>query len=178
MRWGLSFFLLFGFRLFSQNVFEFNNNLFDNSNSNALSLVYSCGAGVGNYCNHCNINGSPDSYCFNSGEGFLFTNNNYISNEYTISLIFKIDNINGYRRLIDFSNGNLDEGIYNLSSALNFYPNGNILTSAFNSSSLTCLTLTRSNTGIISIYLNGYFVSSYNDIGNIYKPINSFSPIL
>src|SRR5581483_4712292 len=41
---------------------------------------------------------------------------------YSIEMLFSIDSTSGYRKLLDFKNRSSDDGLYNLDTALNFYP--------------------------------------------------------
>lgn len=103
---------------------------------------------------------------FNDGEGDLYK-------DYTISLYFRLNPYLGsWARLIDFSDGKSDAGIYRLSNGLNFYPNGDVGNGLLGNShaEYTLLTLSRNNTnGIITVYINGVKASTYNDIKGLYK---------
>ena len=44
------------------------------------------------------------------------------TNNYSIAVQFRLENVDGYRRLVDFSTGATDRGLYDLSGQLNFYP--------------------------------------------------------
>lgn len=89
---------------------------------------------------------------FNDGVGELY-------NDYTISLYFRLNPyLGGWARLIDFSDGESDAGIYRLSNGLNFYPNGNVGNDLLSNShaEYTYLTLSRNSaTNIITVYING-----------------------
>jgi Concanavalin A-like lectin/glucanases superfamily len=41
---------------------------------------------------------------------------------YSIAIQFRLENVDGYRRLVDFSTGTTDRGLYNLNGQLNYYP--------------------------------------------------------
>lgn len=103
---------------------------------------------------------------FNDGEGDLYK-------DYTISLYFRLNPYLGsWARLIDFSDGKSDAGIYRLSNGLNFYPNGDVGNGLLGNSheEYTLLTLSRNNAnGIITVYINGVKASTYNDIKGLYK---------
>jgi hypothetical protein len=43
------------------------------------------------------------------------------SSTYSIEMLFTIDNNSGYRKLLDFNNRTMDEGLYNLDGTLQFY---------------------------------------------------------
>lgn len=114
-----------------------------------------------------------------------------IGQTYTVQLYVKITNFNQYwTRLIDFSNGIDDNGIYftntgtpppATSRCLNFYPNGNFgVCPFFNDSTYYFLTITRNAiTKLVEIYVNDQLFTSYNDASNFYvstagKPIFLF----
>ena len=103
---------------------------------------------------------------FNDGLGELYE-------DYTISMYFRLNPyLGGYARLIDFSDGRSDAGIYRLSNGLNFYPNGDVGSGLLSNShaEYTLLTLTRnSKTNIITVYINGAKASTYNDSQQLYK---------
>jgi len=103
---------------------------------------------------------------FNDGIGELYE-------DYTISLYFRLNPYLGsWARLIDFSDGKLDAGIYRLADGLNFYPNGNVGNGLLSNSheEYTLLTLSRdSKTNIITVYINGKKASTYNDSQGLYK---------
>jgi hypothetical protein len=44
------------------------------------------------------------------------------TNSYSIAILFRLETVDGYRRLVDFSTGTTDRGLYNLNGQLNFYP--------------------------------------------------------
>jgi Concanavalin A-like lectin/glucanases superfamily len=41
---------------------------------------------------------------------------------YSIAIQFRLENVDGYRRLVDFSTGTTDRGLYDLNGQLNYYP--------------------------------------------------------
>lgn len=98
---------------------------------------------------------------FNAGDA-----SNY--QDYSISMLFKFEySGNGYGRIIDFSNGTKDAGIYRYGGYnLNFYPNGNVAPDAFKGydDKYVLLTLTRSREGFINVYFNRkHIVKNYDD---------------
>ncbi len=126
------------------------------------------------------------------GWGLKYLNNTgVITQTYTVQLYVKITNFNQFwTRLIDFSNGVDDNGIYftntgtpppTTSRCLNFYPNGNFgICPFFNDSTYYFLTITRNaSTKLIDIYVNDQLFTSYNDASNFYvsmtgKPVFLF----
>lgn len=137
-----------------------------------------------------NVNRTVYRNNLNWGLKYLNTNG-IIGSTYTIQMYIKVVNFNkSYTRIIDFSDGFDDNGIYftnvgtlPLSSqrCLNFYPNGNFGTCPFfNNSTYYLLTFTRNDTTkLIDIYVNDQRFTSYNDaddfyIGKMDKPIHIF----
>lgn len=108
--------------------------------------------------------------------GLMYPNTSgTVTNTYTIHLYVKTT-VWGptWTRIIDFSNGNADAGIYfrtnGVDRCLNFYPNGNVGTCPyFNNTTYYLLTFTRNGaTGIIDVYVNNTLFTSYNDASNTY----------
>jgi gliding motility-associated-like protein len=126
----------------------------------------------------------------NWGLKYLNTNG-VIRKTYTVQLYLKVVNFNNfYTRIIDFSDGVEDDGIYftnyNLTPAtnnrcLNFYPNGNFgICPFFNDSTYYLLTFTRNDaTKLIDIYVNNQIFTSFNDAADFYtgaigRPVHIF----
>ncbi len=112
-------------------------------------------------------------YNFRQKTGLKY-NNGFGSNfdDYTITVIIKFNAVvtNTYYRVIDFSNGASDNGIYAYGNNLNFYPTGNVSNNVFNSSQFTFLTITRDGaTKQIKVYVNDNLVTTYNDTNDYYK---------
>ncbi len=89
--------------------------------------------------------------------------------EYSITMLAKLDTLGSWKRWLDFSDGTLDSGIYALNNDLNFYPNGNVFTSAFAAGKYSLITLTRSSSGTISVYIGATKAATYNDAAGLYK---------
>ncbi len=104
---------------------------------------------------------------YNNGSGSNF-------DDYTITIIIKFNTIvgNEYNRIIDFSNGVNDAGIYARGNNLNFYTTASntVATGVFNSGQFTFLTLTRDATSkVIRVYVNDNLVTTYTDSSDLYK---------
>lgn len=102
-----------------------------------------------------------------------------ITNTYTIHLYVKNVNFGNrtWSRIIDFSNGTQDAGIYyktfgtaSSNRCLDFFPNGVVGTCPyFDNTTYYLLTFTRNGvTGIIDVYVNNTLFTSYNDIAGKY----------
>ena len=114
-----------------------------------------------------------------------------ISSTYTVQMYLRVTNFNKfYTRIIDFSDGVQDNGLYFTNyytpppitdRCLNFYPNGNFGTCPyFNNNIYYLLTITRNDlTKFLDIYVNNRLFTSYYDVANFYvgipgKPIHIF----
>ena len=117
-------------------------------------------------------------YHSNLNYGLSYLNKDgVISEDYTIQLYVKNTNWgSGRTRIIDFSNGQKDEGIYFKSAAgnsgrcLEFDPGGTAGTCPnFDDKTYYLLTLTRNSaTGIVSLYADGALFATYADVDKKY----------
>ncbi len=182
----LSLLLLCSVSLSSQPLQEyfFNNNLTGTGGGGTLTELLSYAAIAGGFGTDsiittnglCSIS---TAYCFNAGEGFSYPNNS-ITGSYSINLFFKFKTLGGWSRIIDFSNSATDAGFYLLNDCLNFYPNGNVGACPYFQPNIYYLfTFVRDGaTNVISVYVNGTLFGTYNDVGNIYSPATSTTPII
>lgn len=85
---------------------------------------------------------------------------------YSIDFAMALDNIDGYRRLVDFKDLSSDTGLYVLSGGLNFY---NVTTgpAAFAVQELARVTITRDAGGMFAGYVNGVLQISFADTGGL-----------
>jgi len=117
-------------------------------------------------------------YHNNLNWGLMYPNTTgEITDNYTIQMYIKVTEWGKINtRLIDFSNGQRDQGIYfqtkNGSSehCIDAYPYGIAgICSNFDSSTYYLLTFTRNGkTGILDVYVDNTLVASFNDSGGIY----------
>lgn len=162
----------------------FNNNFNGTAGGGALTEVLACGAGLGSFGTQtitttAGFCSNTTAFCFNDGGGLSYPNNS-ITSQYTINLFCKFNALSGYTRVIDFSNGASDAGIYLLNDCLNLFPNGTIGPCPYFLPNLYYLfTFVRDGaTNTISVYVNGTFFSSYVDATNLYRPATSTTPII
>ena len=106
-----------------------------------------------------------------------------IAKTYTVQMYIKVTNFNMfYTRIIDFSNGTADNGIYftnyntpppNDNRCLNFYPYGNYGPCPFfNNHTYYLLTITRNDqTKKIEIYVNDDLFTTYLDVDDFYTSV-------
>ncbi|HLP19521.1 MAG TPA: LamG-like jellyroll fold domain-containing protein, partial [Chitinophagales bacterium] len=164
--------------------YYFNNTFAGTGGGGTLTEALACSAQPGAFGTDsintdnglCSV---ADVFCFNAGGGFSYPNNS-ITGSYSINVLFKLNVLSGYSRIIDFSNSSADAGFYLLNNCLNFYPNGNVGTCPYFQPNIYYLfTFVRDgNTNVISVYVNGVLFASYTDTGNIYKPATSSTPII
>ncbi len=162
----------------------FNNNFNGTAGGGTLTEVLACSAGLGSFgtqtittsAGFCSYS---TAFCFNDGAGLSYPNN-AITSQYTINLFCKFNALSGYTRIIDFSNGASDNGIYLLNDCLNLFPNGTIGPCPyFNPNIYYLFTFVRDATNnTISVYVNGTFFSSYVDATNMYRPATVTTPII
>ena len=149
-----------------------------------MTEVLACGAGLGSFgtqsvTTSAGFCSNSTAFCFNDGGGLSYPNNS-ITSQYTINLFCKFNVLSGYTRIIDFSNGASDNGIYLLNNCLNLFPNGTVGPCPyFNPNLYYLFTFVRDGaTNTISVYVNGTFFSSYVDATNMYRPATISTPII
>ena len=171
------------------HVYFFNSNFNEAGGGPALTELLSCNATQGSFVQEtittsagsCANGAAANTFHFNAGGGLQYPNtDNFISTTYTIQVFFKFSQeLNGYSRIIDFSNSTADAGIYLLGKCLNFYPSGNIGTTCpFEINKYYLVSFSRNGTtGIISVYVNGELFTSFSDVNNLYR-LPSSTPLI
>jgi gliding motility-associated-like protein len=103
-----------------------------------------------------------------------------ITTTYTIHIYLRATTWSGalWARIIDFSDGLSDNGIYfkkqtpSPDRCIDFYPNGIVGTCPyFNTTTWYLLTFTRSMTGNMYVYVNNALFASYNDASGTYTSV-------
>jgi hypothetical protein len=83
---------------------------------------------------------------------------------YSILMDFSFDTLAGFRKILDFKNLASDNGLYNLSTALNYFNFTTGPTGAFTPGTLARVIITRdSGTGLVTGYVNGVQQISFTD---------------
>lgn len=91
---------------------------------------------------------------------------------YTIVLRFRLDNTDGWRRLVDFKHGTDDSGLYVLNGTLQLYPYQQGPDGALQPDTYATVALTRDASGTVVGYVNGVQQFSVDDSGNQYGVID------
>ncbi len=89
------------------------------------------------------------------------------SSEYTIELLFRLDLLTGYRKIIDFKNGTADDGLYVLDGCLTFYPKQQQALNAIRTDTYVQVVLTRDSTDRVVGYVNGIRQFAFADRGGL-----------
>lgn len=202
-------FILFGFLLLACNAlfaqvykYNFNNNLTEAGGLGpTLTEVLDCGATAGSYSSQtittaggpCGT-GAKTVFDFNAGGGLSFSNAaSLIGGNYTINILFKFDvvpgGIGGYQRILDFSNGANDDGLYANGNCLTignqeFTPGANYVLVAPSCPVLTAgtyilITVVRDGgTGDVKVYTDGNLYATFTDVASTYLPATATTPIV
>lgn len=90
------------------------------------------------------------------------------ASEYTLDMTFKLDDLAGWRKVVDFSNRTSDAGLYLYWDQLSFATDSNVFSTTTTAGSTvgTRITLTRDGTGLVNAYVNGALQLSFNDAAN------------
>lgn len=109
-------------------------------------------------------------YTFGANQG-LTVSGAVQASVYTIDLVFSFDDVNGYRRLIDFMDQTSDTGLYVLSGDLNFFNEVTGSGAPFVAQQPSRLTVTRDADGVFVGYVNGVQHIAFAD----FNPLAVFS---
>jgi hypothetical protein len=110
-------------------------------------------------------------YTFAAGQGPNVSNALSNTGEYSIEMVFRIDDISGYRNLINFNNRTGDNALYSLNGRLNFYQTsgGSSTTDDLVNGQTYRLVVTRNaTTKLTTAYLNGVQKVQVTDNSNFY----------
>jgi hypothetical protein len=91
----------------------------------------------------------------------------------------QIDTTSGYRKLIDFKNLTADAGLYNLNTALNFFPVATGPSNAFETTKEHEVVITRDGvSGAFVGYVDGLPQLSFNDLVSLYATFSGPNNII
>jgi Concanavalin A-like lectin/glucanases superfamily len=85
------------------------------------------------------------------------------SSEYTIEILFRLDFIAGYRKIIDFKNAAADDGLYIQDGCLTFFPRKLKANTSIGPDSYVQVVLTRDAADRVVGYVNGVRQFAFND---------------
>lgn len=100
-------------------------------------------------------------YSFGANQG-LSVSGAVGASVYTIDFSVALDNVLGYRRLVDFQDLGSDTGLYVLNQTLDFYPVANG-SPVLNAGELARITVTRDAAGVFTGYVNGVQQLQFTD---------------
>ena len=107
---------------------------------------------------------NPTSYSFAAGQGLSLSSGLPSAGNYSIVADFSFATTSGYRKIVDFKTQTADAGLYNLSTALNFYPVTTGASGSFASNVQLSLAFTRdSATNKVTGYVNGLQKITFTD---------------
>jgi hypothetical protein len=128
--------------------FRLDGNL-NNSAGGALTLTNNNGGVLG-----------ANGISFGRGQG-PDINGFSTPSAYSVETRFSFQNTSGYRRVLDFSNGTDDRGLYILNNSVNFYP---IATGGtFSPNTLQTLVFTRNAAGNAAAYVDGALAINFTN---------------
>jgi hypothetical protein len=146
----------------------------------ALTDLISPGQTCPAYCNafaNETVQGNSQTVLqFPQGNGLaLQSTTSVLSNNgvYSIAVLARFDNVNGYTRVSDFKHGTSDNGLYLLSKGLTFFPYGGTGPGTLANGVYALLVLTRDGSGTLNGYVNGLQVFTQDDSSNAYGVIDS-----
>ena len=96
------------------------------------------------------------------------------NDSYSIAVQFRLQDVTGYRRLVDFSTSSSDRGLYDLSGQLNFYPiaTGGSSPPPIPANTYVHVVLTRDAAGQVTGYVDGDRQIGFADAGGdaVFQP--------
>ena len=84
---------------------------------------------------------------------------------YTIEVLFRLDLLSGYRKIIDFKDGATDDGLYLQDGCLTFFPRDLSGTTSIGTDTYVQVVLTRDGAGRVVGYVNGVRQFGFHDRG-------------
>jgi hypothetical protein len=110
---------------------------------------------------------SATGYSFGANQGLNLSSALSNSGDYSILMDFSFSDLTGYRKILDFQDRTSDNGLYNLNTALDFYPvaGGSPI---FSPNVLARVVLTRdAGTNAVTGYFNGAQQLTFNDSSSL-----------
>jgi len=108
---------------------------------------------------------------FGGGRGLALAPTTRIigSSRYTIEILFRFDLVAGYRKIIDFSGGGADAGLYLLDGCLTFFPKQQDALTKIDRDTYVQVVLTRDAADRVVGYVNGVRQFAFDDRGGLAK---------
>lgn len=141
----------------AQRIYELNNSF---AETNGGTAMVTGGGTLGS-----------TGYTFAAGQGPSVSNALANTGEYSIEMVFRINDISGYRSLINFKDRGADEALYSQNGRLIFYnvPGGSSTTDDLVNGQTYRLIVTRNaTTKLTTAYLNGVQKVQVTDNSNFY----------
>lgn len=164
----LLIFLFFSYFLLAQNTvtYDLNNSLA--AKENGFADLQPIGDGQFEDDTFEELNSlTRITYEFEKGSGLLFdnaSNNNFFSNNYSIEIYFRFEELASWKRIIDYKNRTSDWGLYAKDGRINFY---NITTSPdapLAANEYAHVVVTRNGTTKdYKVYVDGSLISEFTD---------------
>lgn len=85
------------------------------------------------------------------------------SDEYTIEILFRLDDVSGYRKIVDLKNGHSDNGLYVLDGCLTFFPRTNRPSTRIEPDTYVQVVLTRGASDAVVAYVDGISQLVFDD---------------
>lgn len=102
---------------------------------------------------------------FNSGLSFDNAASDFIDETYSIELLFKFENLSGWKRIIDYKNRTSDTGVYIKDGKVSFYNEVIDPEVSFSANEYAHFIITRNSADnkLLSMYVNGQMINSFVD---------------
>ena len=108
------------------------------------------------------------SYSFAANQGLTLTNGFANNANYSVEMQFSFTETSGYRKILDFKNLTSDNGLYNFSTNLSFYPVQTGSGAKITAGTIVNVILTRDGTtNFVTGYVNGGQEFTFNDSGSL-----------
>jgi hypothetical protein len=109
-----------------------------------------------------------------AGTGLSLATNGVIPNDsYTIVMLMKFRNVNGYRRILDFKNGTDDSGLYDINGQLQLWPDEAGPDALIQPGKYAQVAITRDSSGTVTGYVDGTQEFSIDDSSDQFSVIDA-----
>ena len=103
-------------------------------------------------------------YTFGANQGLSLSNGFANAGNYSIEMGFSFDTTGGFRKILDFKNRTSDNGLYNLTHNLNFFPITTGVGGQITDTTFVTVILTRDSGSTVAVgYVNGAQQISFTD---------------